>query len=60
MKLGGQVAALLPPRGTLLMRKFDEGLIDLGTFQGLKKDDALVIVRQGGVRLQADGPGLSL
>jgi tetratricopeptide (TPR) repeat protein len=58
MKLSGQIAGLLPVRGTLLVRKFGQGLIDLGTFQGLKKNDKLVIVRQGGVRLQPDAPGL--
>jgi len=59
MKLSGQIASLLPVRGTLLVRKFGQGLIDLGTFQGVKKDDKLVIVRQGGARLQPDAPGLS-
>jgi tetratricopeptide (TPR) repeat protein len=59
MKLGGQVAELLALRGNLLVRRFDQGLIDAGTFQGVKKGDKLAIVRQGGVRLQADGPGLS-
>ncbi len=59
MKLAGQVADLMQPRGALLVRKFSQGAIDLGTFQGLKKDDALVIVRKGGVRLQADAPGIT-
>ncbi len=59
MKLCGQVAEILPARGTLLVRKFGQGLVDLGTFQGLKKDDKLVIVRQGGVRLRPDAPGLT-
>jgi len=59
MKLCAQVADLLPARGTLLVRKFGQGLIDLGTFQGVKKDDKLVIVRQGGVRLKPDSPGLA-
>jgi tetratricopeptide (TPR) repeat protein len=59
MRLGGQVAGLLPARGSLLVRKFGDGVVDLGTWQGLKKDDAFLIVRRGGVRLQADGPGLS-
>jgi len=59
LKLGAQVASILQPQGTLLVRKFDQGLIDLGTFQGLKKDDKLVIVRKGGVRLNPDTPGLS-
>ncbi|MGO9409652.1 MAG: tetratricopeptide repeat protein [Spirochaetia bacterium] len=59
LKLGGQVAAVLPPRATLLVRKFDQGLIDLGSFQGLKKGDTMVIVRKGRVRLNPDTPGLS-
>ena len=58
MKLAGQVAGILSPKGTLLTRKFGQGVVDLGSFQGLKKDDALVIVRKGRVRLRSDGPGL--
>ncbi len=59
LKLGGQVAGVLSPRATLLVRKFDQGLIDLGSFQGVKKNDKMVIVRKGGVRLNPDTPGLS-
>jgi tetratricopeptide (TPR) repeat protein len=57
-KISGQIAAILQPRGTLLVRRFDKGLIDLGSFQGLKSEDALVIVRNGGVRLDPEKPGL--
>ena len=59
MKIAAQVAGLLQPRGTLLVRKFGQGAVDLGTFQGVVKDNKLVIVKQGGVALQADGPGLT-
>jgi tetratricopeptide (TPR) repeat protein len=59
LKLGEQVAGLLSPRGSLLVRKFGDGLVDLGTWQGLKKDDKLLVVRHGGLRLQPDAPGLS-
>ena len=59
LKLGSQVASTLPLRGTLLVRKFGQGLVDLGSFQGLKKGDALVIVRKGMVRLNAEKPGLT-
>jgi tetratricopeptide (TPR) repeat protein len=59
MKLASQVAGILPPRGTLLVRKFGQGAVDLGSFQGVKQGDALVIVRKGGVRLRPDGPGLA-
>jgi tetratricopeptide (TPR) repeat protein len=58
MKLAAQVADLLPARGSLLTRRFGQGVIDLGSFQGLKKDDGLVIVRKGGVELRTEGPGL--
>jgi len=59
MKLAGQIAGLMQPRGTLLVRKFGEGAIDLGRFQGVNQSDTLVIVRKGGVRLQPDSPGLT-
>ena len=59
MKLAAQVAGLLPPKGSLLTRKFGQGVVDLGAFQGVKKDDALVIVRKGRVHLRSDGPGLA-
>ena len=59
LKLEGQIATVLPPRATLMVRKFDQGLIDLGSFQGLKKADTMVIVRKGTVRLNPDTPGLS-
>lgn len=58
LKLGGEIAGILPPRATLLVRRFDQALIDLGSFQGVKKGDSLVIVRKGRVRLAADAPGL--
>ncbi len=59
MKLAAQVAELLPPKGSLLTRKFGQGVVDLGSFHGVKKDDALVIVRKGRVQLRSDGPGLA-
>ena len=59
LKLAEQVAGTLQPRGTLLVRKFNQGLVDLGTFQGLKKGDSLVIVKKGGVRLAPEKPGLA-
>jgi tetratricopeptide (TPR) repeat protein len=59
MKLAADVAGILSPRGSLLVRSFGQGLIDLGTLQGVKEGDTLVIVRQGSVRLRPDGPGLA-
>ena len=59
MKLAAQVAELLPPKGSLLTRRFGQGVVDLGSFQGVKKADAMVIVRKGRVQLRSDGPGLA-
>jgi len=59
VKLSAQIAAVLPPRATLLVRRFDQGLVDLGSFQGLKNNDAMVVVRKGAVRLSPDSPQLS-
>jgi tetratricopeptide (TPR) repeat protein len=59
MKLAQQTADLLPPRGSLLSRKFGQGMIDLGSFQGMEMNEALVIIRKGKVQLRSDGPGLS-
>ncbi len=59
LKIAAALAASLPSRGTLLSRKFDLGVIDLGSFQGVKKDDAFVVVRRGKVRLDPRLPGLS-
>lgn len=58
LKVSSQIAALLPPRAVLLARSLDAGLIDLGTMRGLKKDDKLVIVKQGRVRLDAEAVSL--
>ncbi len=59
MQLAADVAGTLQPRGRLLVRKFGQGLIDLGAMQGVKPGDVLPIVRQGAVRLRPDGPGLA-
>jgi tetratricopeptide (TPR) repeat protein len=58
LKIGAQLSAGLAPRGTLLIRKFDQGLIDLGTLSGVKKDDELVIVGRDKVRLDPARLGL--
>jgi tetratricopeptide (TPR) repeat protein len=58
LKLTGAVASTLPPRGRLLSRKFDLGVIDLGAFQGVKKDDSFTVVRRNKVRLDPQRPGL--
>jgi hypothetical protein len=59
VKLAADVAGTLASRGSLRVRTFGQGLVDLGTLQGLKVGDTLVIVSRGAVTLRPDGPGLS-
>jgi tetratricopeptide (TPR) repeat protein len=59
LRIGSQLAAALPARGTLLRRSHDTGLVDLGTRQGVKVGTKLAIVRKGRVRLAADAPGVA-
>ena len=59
LRIGSQIAAALPARGTLLRRSHDRGLIDLGTRQGVQVGTKLAIVKKGRVRLAADAPGVA-
>jgi hypothetical protein len=59
LRICADIAARLPIRGTLIARKVDQGLIDLGSIHGVKKGDRLLIVRKGAVRLSNQGPALS-
>ncbi len=38
----------MPVRGSIILRELSNAIVDLGRMQGLKKDDTLVIVKQGG------------
>jgi tetratricopeptide (TPR) repeat protein len=53
------IAARLPLRGTLIAREVDRGLVDLGSFQGVKKGDTLLVVRKGAVKLSNAGIALA-
>jgi tetratricopeptide (TPR) repeat protein len=52
------IDAALPVRGRIVLRELSTGIVDLGRMQGLKKDDTLVIVKQGGLAL--DNSNLTL
>jgi len=58
--LTARLHAALPPWGRLLTRRFDLGIVDLGTMDGLKKDDKLLIVKKGRVRLSSGEVGLAI
>jgi tetratricopeptide (TPR) repeat protein len=54
-----QLHAALPAWGRLVSRQFDQGVIDLGSLDGLRADDKLALVKKGKVRLRNDGVGLA-
>ena len=58
--LTSQLEAALPAWGRLVTREFDTGVIDLGTLDGLKAEDRMVVVKRGKVRLRNDGVGLAM
>jgi hypothetical protein len=58
--LTGRIHDALPPWGRLVSRRFDLGIVDLGSMDGLKKDDKLIIVKKGRVRLSSSEVGLSV
>jgi tetratricopeptide (TPR) repeat protein len=59
LSLGDKLNAMLPLRGRILARRFDQALIDLGSMHGLKKDDKLLILKKGSVSLHNGRVGFS-
>jgi tetratricopeptide (TPR) repeat protein len=53
------LAGRLPVRGTLIARRLDRGLVDLGRLQGVKPGDTLLVVRKGATRLSNVGIALA-
>jgi tetratricopeptide (TPR) repeat protein len=54
-----QTADLLPQRGILSARQFSKGVIDLGSFDVVAKDDVFLIIRAGSLSLKPDKTGFS-
>lgn len=50
-KCAENIHGLLPLRGTLLTRRFNKGIIDLGRFQGVKKGDELLVIKKQKIKL---------
>ena len=50
---------LFPLKGTLLTRKFDEGIADFGTYQGAAAEQEYLIIRQDKVLLSKERIGLT-
>lgn len=54
-----QVSAALPTRGTLLSRKGDLALGDLGKLDGVAVGDVFLVIKNGAVSVKSDGSGLA-
>jgi tetratricopeptide (TPR) repeat protein len=59
LRIASLVAGALPARGTLITRRFDRGLVDLGSRHGMQVGTRLAIVRKGRVHLAVDAPGIA-
>jgi tetratricopeptide (TPR) repeat protein len=53
-----EVSSLLPLRGSIVERKADRALIDIGKAAGVAVDDAFLVIRNGRVSTKADAAGL--
>jgi len=57
--IADSVHSVLPPKGRILNRQFDQGVIDLGALDGVKSGDSLLIVKNGSLRLANDRLGFT-
>jgi tetratricopeptide (TPR) repeat protein len=57
-KCAEDIEAALPLKGSIILREFNNGIIDIGRLQGAKNGDSLIIVKKGG--LTPDNRSLAL
>ena len=57
VSLAAKVHELLPLRGMLVQRAYEQGVINLGRGHGLQEDDELYIVKRGNLKLKHDSVG---
>jgi hypothetical protein len=53
------VTSLLPLRGSIVERKADRALVDIGKSVGVAIDDAFLVIRNGRISTKADAAGLN-
>ncbi len=53
-----KVHRLFPLRGRILAKEFDNGLIDLGAMDGVKKDDELLIIKRDALKITSSSIGV--
>lgn len=56
-KTADDLRASLPLKGRLIDREFDKGLIGLGRFDGVEREDEFLIIRKGEARLKRETIG---
>ena len=54
-----EVTSLLPLRGSIVERKADRALVDIGKSVGVAIDDAFLVIRNGRISTKADAAGLN-
>lgn len=55
--LAGSISELFPLRGRILDRKFETGLVNLGSGDGMSDGVKLLVLQEGALRLRPDAPG---
>ncbi len=59
VRLSESIVAALQPTGSLLERRQDEALVDLGLSDGLKVGDVLEVVKKGAIDVRNEGLGMT-
>jgi tetratricopeptide (TPR) repeat protein len=54
-----EVSSLLPLRGSIVQRKGEQALVDIGRSVGVAVEDAFLVIRNGRISTNADAAGLS-
>ena len=54
-----EVTSLLPLRGSIVERKADRALVDIGKSVGVAVEDAFLVIRNGRISTKADAAGLN-
>ena len=51
IRLSRRIIDLFPVKGTIIVREYDNGIVNLGRMQGIEEDDRFLIIKNGRVEL---------
>ncbi len=54
IRLSKRIIDLFPVKGTLIVREYDDGIVNLGRMQGITVDDRFLIIKNGRIKLDMD------